>query len=304
MAKFYFISPINLTSPDLYPSFIETFEKEGHIIVDDIELADVVFFDWHTRIGDYDQDIINKAVERQLPFCMFDEFDYGGMSKKKWFGEMSVLDTEHSNYFNIYISILSRTNVLYFMRKMGEIKTYPKWVYPYEKCYYKDCLFEPTTVDELFSRPYEICFIANESPQRKNVVKGLQDAGFKMDVHWTNEKGKIPHDEWLGRHRQAKLFISADGGGFTDERIQQLFSVSGILRQKNNHLQAHPFVPYANCLEVSEHPTEEEINGIREVLNDKNYLHEIYLDGIEHMKTYYSERARAKYILEIIEKHL
>lgn len=228
-------------------------------------------------MGGYETLITDKMV------VFFDEHDYGGMSKETFPYKYEVNNRD-----------------IYFVRKMDKTKTYPPNVYPYEYTIQKD--FPITTKEELYSRPYDICFIGNESPTRRNVVKGLEEAGFKMDVHWTSEKGKISHEEWLNRHRQSKLFLSADGGGFSDERSYQLITIAGFLKNKNNHLQVYPFTDAVSCLEVSEHPTQEELEGLKAVLNDPDYLYEIYTEGVGHMKKYYSEEARCKYILSILKR--
>jgi len=287
LSKFYYINPIGKESPDLFQTFTPIFIKEGHEIVDRVEDADVVFWDLFSGLGEYDENIMKIVVAKELPTIVWDESDFGAMSKESWEIEKWVAVSEYQK-------------IVYFMRKMSKEIKYPSWVYPCEKTIQN--IFPITTKEELCSRPYDAFFAGNVSPTRKNFIDGLIDGGLKVDVHWTNENGKLPYDEWLKRARQSKLFITSDGGGFSDERPYQLITVAAMLRQKNNHLQAHPFTDCVNCLEASECPTQEEIEGIKTVLNDHDYLYEIYLEGINHMKEHYSPEARAKYLLSILTK--
>ena len=287
MAKFYCISPIGKESPDLFQTFIPTFTEQGHSFVSSVEEADVILYDLFSGICRCSEADALAIYGKGKPVVVFDETDFGGMSKEVWDNESWKV-------------IRWVKKVIYFMRKMSRGVKYPGWVFPYEKTIQNS--FPITTKEELCSRPYDFCFIGNESPTRRNVVKGLQDAGFKIDVHWTSEKGKISHEDWLNRHRRAKLFLESDGGGFASERPYQLFTISPMLRQKNNHLQVHPFKDYVNCLEVSEVPTKEEIEGIKAVLSDPDYLFEIYESGVEYMREHYSQEARSKYILSILKQ--
>jgi len=296
LAKFYLISPIGYSSPDLYPSFVSAFEKEGHTITNDINEVDVVFFDLHTRLFDYDNSVLADVLRNKLPVVSFCEFDFGGMSKEVY--------PAYANQQQDFFGEAKEKNIklIHFVRKMDKTKTYPQNIFPYEKCIMND--FPLTTSQELFSRPYDIFFIGNVSTTRANMLTGLlKYKTLHIDCHWTNEKGKIPHEEWLNRSRGAKLFVSCCGGGFSDERPYQLTTIAPMLKNKSNHLQPHPFTDMVNCVEVDEVPTEKDIEKILSVLNDENKLFEIYSNGAEHLKKYYTEEGRANYILKTLSEN-
>jgi len=293
---FFFISPIGYRSPDLFDSFVSTFRKEGHLVTSDINAADIVGFDFHTRIGGYDLNVLRTVIEKKLPVFTFNEWDYFGMNTTDI--PPFPLTPEQGQF--LFSLERNGNKTIHFVRKLNRLERYPDNYYPYEKVIMNE--FPLTTSQELNSRPYDFCFIGNTSPSRKSVVQGLLDAGFKGLVYWTNEGRKIEHHSWVDRHRPAKLFLTADGGGFSDERPYQLFTVAVQLRQKNNHLQVFPFSEYTNCLAVSETPTDEEISGIKSVLSDFDYLYEIYLEGVDFMREHYSESARSKYILSILKQ--
>lgn len=297
MAKFYFISPTEYSSPDLYPSFIETFKNNGHEIINDINSAEVVLFDFHTRLGEYNQSVLDIAIKKTLPIISFDEWDRGAMSLDEW---PYPLTEQQLLFINAIQNNGNRA--IHFVRKLDKTKEYPSNIYPYEKCLMND--FPLTTPNELFSRPYEIFFGGNKSTARLRLIKGLLGSSqFNMDIHWTHEKGKLSQEEWVNRARQSKLFLTADGAGFTDERMQQLITVSPMLKQKSNHYQVVPFADCVNCLMISEQPTEDEIKEIKRVLQDKEYLYEVYLLGIDHAKKYYTQEWRSLYVLKILTEN-
>ncbi len=283
-----FISPIGKRSDMLFETFVKTFEDKGHIIVYDVEDADLVFLDWYSGLGEHDEDLMKLVIQKKLPIAVIDATDFGGMSKEIW---------NHSKWRD-----LNETNkLIYFMRKMDAKKYYPDWVYPYEVCMYPTHDFPVASRDELFNRKFDICFIGNCSPQRESVCDELSKT-FKCD--FVLGQPRIEHDEWLNRHRQAKMFLSADGGGFGDERQYQLITIAAFLKQHNTQKQCNPFRDMAECVIVGEYPDWVDIGNIKNALTDKELLYQIYLNGIKHMKKYYSFEFRAGYILNTIENHL
>lgn len=292
--KFYFISPIDKSDPDLFPSFVETFKNEGHEIVENIRNAEIIFYDWFSWMGEFDGSIAHYAMESKLPIVIFDETDFGGMSKEVW-NEKGWTEVSNERRF------------VYFMRKMDKTKEYPNWVYPYEKCIDQRCYFNQfVSKEHLQNRPFDVCFIGNNSPQRENFINSLVGSGkIKADIHWTNESGKVEHNEWVNRHFNSKMFISADGGGFGDERPYQLMRVAAFLKQRNSQLILNDFVDLSECIKIGDsdgNVSAEEIDALCKILNDTDYLYQIYLRGIVKLKTFYTEEYRAKYILSILKQ--
>lgn len=243
----------------------------------------------------YNWDDLSFVIDNKIPVVTFDEWDRGSMGMDVWPYPLHPQQLD-------FLGGLNREGIkaVHFVRKIDTLVKYPANVYPYEKCLYKDCDFPLTTQDELFSRPYEIFFYGNTTPRRLSVTNELSKH-FNCDFRIAQKN--LPQKEWLSRASQSKLFLTADGAGFTDERMQQLITIAPMLKQKNTHLQIAPFTDCVNCLMVSIEPTEEEIKGIKEVLNDKEYLYEIYRLGIEHAKKYYTEEWRALYILKVLKEN-
>lgn len=290
--KIYFISPVDYVTPDLFSSFTKTFKEQGHIVTDNIHEADCVFFDLHTRIGGYNQSELDLIVHKNITTIFFDAWDYGAMSKEEWPGI-------HISQIHDLIAF-SDIKKIFFVRKMYKNKEYPSYCYPYELTMYQDHIFEPVTKDELFNRPNDICFIGNTSPTRENVTNELKKY-FKCDFVLGQER--IPHDEWLDRHRNSKLFLEACGGGFGSERPYQLTNISAQLRNKTSQLFVSPPEDLINSIEINEVPTRDDLGKIRMVLNDKEKLYQIYLNGISRMKKYFNEESRSLYVLDVLKQN-
>mgnify|MGYP001583103888 CR=1 FL=1 len=184
------------------------------------------------------------------------------------------------------------------MDKTEDYKQYH--AYPIEMIMYPDHVFAPVGADELFNRPNDFFFAGNESPARRNVYEGLKDSGLKLDWTWTNETGEIPHDEWISRARQSKLFAACDGGGYNCERIYQLIYTGVLLKQKNNQFVLRDFTQGFNCLKVSENPLEKEIDFLKMIIQNKERLHSIYMGGIKNIEKFYSPSFRNSYILQVL----
>jgi len=306
-----FISPTGFSSPGLFEWM--HFESFGHHIVTDPNIADIAFFDSHSGFAPYDWNVLDIVLARKIPVVYFDAFDYWGCenTQSSWIGfnnwkplaEKIAQRQEWAMFLNR--SLNAGTLKVYFMRKMQASQPYPGFVYPLEYCQFPDHMFQPVTKDQLFTRPHDVCFIGASSPWRANLVCSLlQDKRLKVDCFWPFVR--IPHDEWLNRHRQAKLFIEADGGGFGSERPYQLITIAPMLRQRNDEKMANPWTGNVNCVEVGNiwgEVTNSEIENIISITRDPDRLYEIYINGIQHMNINYSKTARTTYILNVIKSN-
>lgn len=307
---FYLISPIGATSPGLYETFEKTFEAKGHRITQDISEATIVCFDSHSGYLPYDEKVLDIVSEKRLPVIWFDAWDYHCDSTKHWFGHQSILDTYdnkvYENWEWFYVRVKARCKLIYFMRKIQTDNNFPDWVHPFEYVQFHDHDFELTTKEELFSRPYDSCFIGCKSPRREAFINALlADGRLKIDYQWTEER--IPHDEWLHRHRQAKFFIESDGGGLGSERPYQLMTIAPMLKQNNLGLIKNDWIDGLECVKIGDEtgyipPTD--IEDLKIILSEPDTLYSIYLKGVEKLKTYFNSEYRANYILDTIAKHL
>lgn len=306
--KFYFISPIDAKSPGLYETFPETFIAQGHSITDNIHEADCVFFDSHSGYLPYDWGIIDVVLEKKLPVAYFDAFDYHCDSSKHWFGFYDYRDLQpllHQEWAKILNEARQKCKLIYFMRKMQTNADYGTNVYPFEYVQFPDHRYSLTSRHELFNRPFDACFIGAASPRRVAFIDSLQNDGrLKLDIQFTTER--MDHTEWLERHRRAKFFITADGGGLSDERAYQLMPIAAMLRQKNNQKLVRPWESLNDSVVIGEQDgsvSEDDITMLHNICNDKYFLYSLYLTGNEVMTNDYSEETRAKYILNILKEN-
>ncbi len=297
---FYFISPIGAKSPGLYETFIDTFLAQGHTITDDINKASIVFFDLHSGYLPYDWDVLNVVLAKGLPVVIFDAHDYHGNSTTHWYYKSLVDYLENDWAKFIWEARIKCSKFIWFMRKIQTDNDFPEWVYPYEYCLFPDHIFPLVSKEELNNRKYDICFIGAKSAKRESVIKGLADSGkFKIDCQFTEER--IPHQNWIDRHRNAKFFLTSDGGGLSDERIYQLTSVSCMLRQRNNQLLVNDFTDAIECVKADATPSALDISNLGLVLSNENWLYDMYVRANAKLNTYYSWEWRANYALEILK---
>lgn len=277
----------------MFPTFTDTFNHYGHVFVGNPEQADIILLDLHTRIAEYKQSDIDYVVCSGKPVITFDEFDKGGMSDLDWPDPLTEQQKKVMDYC-IYSGV-------HFCRLLNKTHTYPNNVYPYEKpILYQE---RKLSADDLFNREYDIVWIANTAPQREILAEALRkEKRLKCNIILGAKK--IPYQDWISEHKKGKIYITCSAGGFSNECMQSLFSVSAMLREINDQLLLHPFTHLVNCLETNPIPTEQDLNTIVEVVNNKDKLYEIYLNGFNFVKSFYTEEYIAKDILDKIIKHL
>ena len=297
MIKFYTISPQGVPeNPHLFPMMRPTFIEKGNVFVDRIEGADCVLLDLHTRIAEYKDCDFSRILSSGISVSSFDEFDKGGMSHLEWPSPL--------NWQQLYIFKHIKDNNIksvHFCRLLDKTKSYQENLFPYEKpILYEEPLLTP---EQLFDRPYDVVWIANTAPQREMFKKVLEEDGrLKTKIILGAEK--IPLQDWIDAHKEGKMFVSWSAGGAGDEKIQHLFSVAGIIKEANNQLFLHDFTHLENCIRPNPNPTKEDIDTIVEIVNDKERLYEIYKNGYDFVKKYYSAEYIASNILETILKHI
>ncbi len=280
----------------LFPTMLIPFSARGHEFVLNVKDADVVLFDLHSRIAPYEQSDIDAVIDSRKPVATFCEWDRGNMSSDVW---PNPLKDQQRQIFDAIENGICRA--VHFCRLLDKTKLYPPSLHPYEKpILYEEPLF---SADDLFNREFDICWIANDSPTRLR-IKEVLEADSRLKCNIILGAPKIPFKEWIDQHRKAKLFITASAGGYTDERKQALFSVAGMLVERTDQLVLHELTDCVNCVKFDQVPSREDLDTIVEIVNDKDFLYDVYSDGADFMKMYYTPEYIANNICEIIEKQL
>ena len=296
--KFYTLSPECVPENQvLFPTMRPYFISQGHSFVERIEDCDIVLFDLHSRISSYNIGDIHYLLSHEIPTATFDEYDRGNMSSDQWPTPLT------KQQWAIFESInYSGSKSVHFCRLLDKTKTnYPKNLYPYEKPIIYEEL--PLNPDELFNREYDLFWYANSSPTRIAIAKAFQEDG-RFKCNFKIGEPKIPFENWLAECKKSKLFIKASAGGYSDERLQALFSLSAMALERNDQLLASPFTHLQNCINFDSPPTKKDLDTIYELLNDKHKLLSIYANCYSFVKKNYSAEAFGKYYLEKITKHL
>ena len=295
-----YISPTGSSNPHLFPTFKQTFAEQGHTKTTNPYEATHCFFDTLSGVISYDQNTLNVILERRIPIVCFVHKEFGEMQKDTWFFYRSEEKDGQDDKF-LRNAIAANIPIIYFIRNMTEGDLYPNNSYPFDWAYFANHDFPMTTKEELLSRPYDCCFTGTESPTRESIINAIVKDG-RLKIHWAlrDHTQRIPYDKWIDEHRKAKFFISCDGGGITNERPQQLFSVAAMLKNKNKHIAANQFTDGINCLEINTNPTEDDIDKIIDIIQDGDWLYDIYVTGVKFVKENLSQEAVANYVLKTI----
>jgi len=293
--KAYIISPLNVPQNQmLFPLFCPIWEANGDTIVKSIGECDVVYFDLHSRQFDYNQNDIDYLIENKIPVVTFDEWDRGNMSTDQW---PNPLKEQQQYLFNHILG--GEIKAIHFSRLLDKRKKYAN-VFPYEKpIIYEE---EQSTEDDLFNREYDVTLIANHSPSREQLAKCLLDDG-RLKCNISLGQKKIPFNDFINEHRKSKMFISCGAGGYTDERVQALFSICGIIRENTDQLLLHDFTDFVS-FKISNPPTKKELDKLVDIVNNKGKLYQNYINGFTFVKTYYTKEYIAKSISEIVKRYL
>lgn len=294
----YILSPSDVPwNQVLFPTMIPTFRHNGIVPVSRIEECDIVLMDLHSRISSYIPTDIEYICNNKPFVATFDEWDRGNMSTDLW---PEPLTKQQDRVFNLIFN--GEIKSVHFCRLLDKTKKQlVQNIYPYEK----PILYEEPilTTDELSNRPFDVCMICNTSPNREDIAKAIRNDGRFHYITSIGEK-KIPFDKWVGMHRKASFFISSSAGGFSNERIQNLFSIAAICQEKTNQLILNPLTHLENCIEISPSPTKHELDTLFEVIESKDRLYSIYKNGYEFIKKYYNADYIAQNIARKIKKHL
>lgn len=283
--KVIYITPA--FNPRLFPAFKKTFEQNGISETDDPNEATHCFYEQQSGDIKYDQDKLNKIKERGIPIICFDSREYGPLNKENW-------------------TPIDISPLVYFIRNMNKEEDYPDNCFPFDWSYFTECDYPVVSKEELFNRDFDVCFMGTESPVRTNLINGLKtDGRLKLNCEYRDHTQRFnSYDDFINEHRKAKVYLSCDGAGFTNERPNQLFSVAVMLKNKSIHKASKPFTDLVDCIEINEYPTREDVDKMLLILRDKDALYDIYLNGYCHTKNYYSPEYVSNYVLKTIWKVL
>lgn len=314
--RIFILEPVGHKSYQLFDTMEETFRQMGHEFCHDVADADVVFYDLWNIGGIYCKRDVDKVLFWQRPVVGFDFKDQWGSPNHRpnWWGFDGFLilhkKAGEGQAWAIHLKQFLEAGLvkLMFMRKMCKSWDYFDWVRPIECCIYPGHDFEPATEDEFWHKRSEVCWIGNATPWRANFMFSLgrfRESGeepMAIDCFFPNER--VSNAEWIARHRDAFMFVEADGGGFGSERPYQLGFLAAMLKQKNDQRMAFPWTDGVNCVEIGDELGRVEFpewKRVSDLCNSPHALYQIYLNGIQHLRDHYTPEARSRYVLEQME---
>lgn len=278
-----YISPVGGYNKNLFPYFYETFNANGHRWVTNVEEATHCFVELQIEGNKYPPEF-DTLVERKIPIICFDSREYGEGRMEDW----------QPVWFDPNI---------YFIRNMRKYFKYPSNCYPFDWAVFRDTDFPPTTKEELFAREYDVAFLGTMSSKaRENIcIAIIKDGRLKFNYQDRDHTKRFPtYEQFLNEHRKAKLYLSCDGSGLTNERPMQLYSIAAMLKNKSHLRSANPYKDLINCIEINYDPTVEDIDKILHVVEDAEWLYDIYIGGINHARTHLSHDAVSNYVLKTL----
>lgn len=306
--------------PDLFAAMDPYLEAAGHKLLPPTHIheADIVVFDsavWQLEDGSYspyDWNKLRYVFQNRLPIVFMDNFDHRGWpgfeapwpGKDNWQPAREIAETQDWARFIVQAADWD-IPIIYFMRKMQLSQEYPEWVYPVEYPLFND--YPLATREEFDARPYDICFLGEASFPRLNALVGLYaDGRMRIDGHRVRSDRRTGFEEWVDRHRQARLFLEADCS-MGSERPQRLMTVAGMLRLKSDHRLPFPRQDGIHQVEFGDYEgnvSRADCDKIVNILNDRELCYRIYTEGAQHMRDFYSMEARCNYIIQKIERYL
>lgn len=324
--KFAIIHPLgwqtepHCQTPDLWTPLISELQARGHSM-SSLGEADIVLFNlavWEISPGSwtkYNEDDLLTILKGGKKVAFFDHSDhqevtrfgditYGYWPGADWERFSPMLKYEWARLLNAVIELVCCTWI-YFLRKMHASKPYPEQVIPLEWPMLD--VYPLATKEELFARPEDICFLGNlNTPIRQKAIDGLfADGRLKMHAMHVEPDNRYGPEAWLSHHRQCKMFIEIDAQSLGSERPLRLMTVAPMLRVKSDHLLPSPRKDLIHQVEIGKEDgtiSEQDIDKVLSVLNDKELLYSIYYRGALHSLDNYSSGPRARYIADNIER--
>lgn len=301
----------NACQPDRWKALENMATSRGHFVFyHAANEADVVVFDSAVRRlcdgteSPYDWPLLERVLERNLPVVFFDYFDYPHRTLA-WSWDEMLSNQPLSLRFHWWIAQLRarEDRILYFNRSMQSSRVYPPWMVPNEFPLFLD---EPlASRDEYLARPLDVCSWANEGHKRAQSFLGILRAeALRCELVIIPHYRRIPHAEWIERHRRARFFVEADAGQ-ASTRPQYLSTVAAQIRTRTHHQLPVPWTDMVNCVEVGDPIdgwiSDEDREKLKAVLADPDLLYRIYESGAGFMRENYSVEAVSMRLMHEIE---
>lgn len=148
-------------------------------------------------------------------------------------------------------------------------------------------------------------------PWRLPITEALRGCGVKGEIHVLEQNGAVRMHQptYFRLTKEARVSVSADGYGSASFRMTEVLVRCLLL---NGPLSIHmraPLVDRVTCREYHIEANRENFVStdiceiLKSALADPIGSYEIYSRGYDHAMTHLTERATAKYVLEVVAGH-
>ena len=222
-------------------------------------------------------------------------------------------DTKNRNEQRRLWRFLEGRSFPYFIREFSKHVAFPSGYHPidYPLYHYSVC-HQPPNRDEYLRRSLDLFVRWGAShPWRMDITQALRNCHTKceIDVLQDNVVHRMPQKQFFERTRAARCSVSFDGYGSGSFRMTEVLVRCLLLQGPLSIHTREPLIGGTHCVEYQiENDGEKFISTnvcdkLRECLADPERSYRIYESGYHHCMTHYTERATAKYVLDVVEKH-
>jgi hypothetical protein len=294
----------------------------GHRVVpygEDPDCDLIVIFNQCAHTTDYQYP---EFPSKEIPIAFVDSAEYGYFKRlpnvinqyANAFAEGSLShDTKNKGEQERLREFLRGKSFPYFLREYSKYVRFPKNYYPidYPLYAYSDCLTRPQQFEYLH-RDLELFVSWGAShPWRMNLTEVLRGCHTKCEIYVIGEEStpRMPQNLYFERTRAAKVSVSFDGYGSGSFRMHEVLVRTCLLMGPLSIHRSMPLIDGVHCLEYSVDTRDEEFLGtnieekLRILLDNPDFAYELYSNGYDHCRTYYTELATARYLIETVQSH-
>lgn len=222
-------------------------------------------------------------------------------------------DTKNRQEQERLLGYLQGKSFPYFLREFSKYITYPQNYHPidYPMYCHSECSIPPNR-EEYLKRDLDL-FVSwgGSHPWRLPLTQALRDCHTKCEINIIGENNwpRMPQDWFFGRTRAAKASVSFDGYGSSSFRLTEVLVRCLLLVGPLSIIRYAPLIDGVHCVEYQVESKGEQFLStnicakLREFLADPERSFRIYEAGYHHCWEYYSEKATAKYVLDVVAKH-
>lgn len=297
--------------------------KNINVLAEDVVLSRhydyVLIFNQTAHSKDYYYHDLRQITNKYPKLAFVDTAEYGFKSRliknikmyKNAFTDFALEhDTKKVNQQRMLFNYLHGKSFPYFLREYYKNINYPKCYHPIDYPLSLPCKNCPNE-NQYNNRKFPVFAVWGQSnPIRKDIIKEIRNEMPSPEVRMFDNKSRIPQNIFLTKMHNSKISVSYDGYGSSSFREMEILCRSMLLKGEMVIKQRNPLINGVHFVEYKVAITEDGtfINtNIKELinyyLNNPKEAFEIYKKGYEHCYKYYTPKATAQYILNVLQSH-